>query len=83
MTKKEKVKLIKDLIKHYQDLTANFNQIDKLFGGDYDSQLYKSVWKAFDTYTTLVQTMVEDVFDWIPWFICHLPTNKFAGLLKT
>lgn len=69
MTKKEKVKLIKDLIKHYQELTANFDQIDKLFGADYDSNFFTAFWKAFDSYVELVQDTVGDHFQWVSWFI--------------
>lgn len=69
MNKQEKIKLIKDLVKHYQELSENSDQIHKLFGSDYDSKFFSALWGAFDAYIELVQKNVDDHFDWIPWFI--------------
>lgn len=69
MNKKQKIKLIKDLVEHYKELNENANQINKLFGLDYDSKFFSALWKAFGSYTELVQKSVGDHFDWIPWFI--------------
>jgi hypothetical protein len=69
MTKQEKIKLIQDLVNHYKDLESNCNQIANIFGCDYNSKFFTSIWGAFDAYMELVQKSTEDVFDWIPWFI--------------
>lgn len=68
MTKQEKIRLIKDLIKHYQELNSNFDSIYKLFGSA-DSKFTDSVWNAFEAYMRLVQKTVGDKLDWISWFI--------------
>jgi hypothetical protein len=69
MNKKEKVKLIKDLVKHYESINKNCDSLNALFNADFDSGFLLSIWSAFDAYTALVQSVVEDRFEWVSWYI--------------
>lgn len=75
MTNQEKISLIKDLVKHYQELNSNFDSIYALFGNT-ESKFTNSVWKTFDKYVSAVQCIVDDTFDWIPWFIFENKCGK-------
>lgn len=92
MNKQQKIKLIKDLIKHYQELSDNSDKMFELFGADYDSKFFNSIWKAFDSYLSLVQKSIEDDCGFVSWFIYDnrcgksnfiCPINGFNKKVKT
>jgi hypothetical protein len=69
MTTKEKIKLVSDLVKHYQELNKTFDQLDSLFGGNCESKFFSAIWSAFDAYADTVELAIDDSFKSVNWFI--------------
>jgi hypothetical protein len=69
MNTKEKIKLVSDLVKHYQELNKTFDQLDSLFGGSCESKFFSAIWSTFDAYTDTVELAIGDAFKSVSWFI--------------
>ena len=79
MNIKEKIKLVGDLVKHYQELNKNFDRLDALFGTTSDSKFFNSVWLAFDSYCITVEKAIGDTTEAVNWFIFENKCGK-AGM---
>lgn len=75
LTQKEKIKIVEDLISHYQSLDSNFNNIYSLFGNA-DSKFTNSIWSAFDGYVDTVCILLGDNFHFLNWYIYENSCGK-------
>lgn len=76
MTTKEKIKLISDLVKHYQELNKTFDQLNSLFGANPESKVFNAIWGALDSCIDTVELAVGDTFKSVNWYIFENDCGK-------
>jgi len=69
MNRGERVAIISKLVAEHQAIDGHFDVLAKTLGVSPDSPFFDDVFKAFDSYTAAVSTLVGDDFGWITWFI--------------
>jgi len=68
MTKKEKLKLIEQVITYKNELDEHFDKIHDIFNAN-ESPLFDTVWKLLDSYTSQAEEKLEDTFGMLSWYM--------------
>ena len=70
MKTREKIALVKELVRQYNKLSKSQDIFEKVVGQiDTDGPLFGPVWKCFEAYTEAVGISIGDVGEYLPWFI--------------
>jgi hypothetical protein len=68
MEKKEKIRLITDLVAEHRSLDKINSEVYSVFGAG-DGKLLKFLWRVFDKWVASVAATVGDTQEWISWYI--------------
>lgn len=70
MTKEDKIKKIEGVIKHYNTLDKNMEDMSRLLGRmDLEGGLWKDLYELFDDYAQSVSHEIGDEWESIHWYI--------------
>ena len=76
MNKKEKIKLIEEVVSHFKKCDELFSDINKTFGCCAESPIWDTYWTMFDSYTESVSKRIDDPYHFLQWFIWENDCGK-------
>lgn len=80
MTRKDKVRIIKRLVRAYNELERRFKAAEALFGCDPETPFQKTMYTTLlGGYVDAVSELVGDQSDWVNWYIWDNNCGARAG----
>ena len=78
LTKAERIALLEEWLKEFQQVQAACDAIEALFGKDHEGRIQTHFYGLFESYSRLVSIQVGDDFKWLDWFIWDNDCGKIA-----
>lgn len=72
----EKIQVIKDAIRLYTELDAQWRSLHELAGAGVDSPLGNAIWKAGENMITNAAMIADDTFGILHWFVLENECGK-------
>ena len=69
MKRKEKKKLINNVLDQYNKLVKVFDLLNQIVGSNSESLIHETVWKLFDEYIDCMEMKLDDEGEWLIWYI--------------
>lgn len=78
LTKAERIALLEEWLKEFQEVQSTFAAIESLFGKDHEGRIQTHLYELFECYSWLVSEKVGDEDAWLCWFIWDNDCGKNA-----